>query len=210
MDKYIKAKELEKLLVCKPDMLRKMVKEGAPGSDRRNGYPLKEFLQWVTRRNNKSKGFAAIKERATSLLINDGSEPPLIKADHKQAKGLTGLMPALERARTAELAAYENHLAIQKQTGVISTSALDAWQKTLDILRKCEKDFTDVLKSRRELIEIKKVQEWLEQRNEQSKTILLNLPAKLAPSLENLPWHEIQKRLTQEIRDVVCKFTEFK
>jgi hypothetical protein len=38
---------------------------------------------------------------------------------------------------------------------------------------------------------------------ENVKSVLLNLPAKVAPGLEGLPWHEIQSRLDQEIRDIL-------
>jgi rubrerythrin len=122
----------------------------------------------------------------------------------------TGIEKALERARIAELKAYQMYEEVTEKTGIISVNSLDAWQKTLDVLRKCETDFTKVLERRRVLVAKKEVQDWLEPMLEQTKTMLLNLPAKLAPSLENLPWHEIQTRLDQEIRDVINKLANFK
>ena len=121
----------------------------------------------------------------------------------------TGIEKALERARIAELKAYQMYEEVVAKTGIISVNSLDAWQKTLDVLRKCEMDFTKVLERRRVLITKKEVQDWLEPMIEQTKTMLLNLPAKLAPGLENLPWHEIQARLDQEIRDVIAKLSNF-
>ena len=208
---YLTGTAFQKRLDIKPDLFKKLCKEGAPKSAAGKGYPLKEFLAWIMNRPQTRKEAGIIKDKAAKLLaeINSGNKKPEPKKTTKAAavnqSDETGLLPALERARSAELAAYQNHIKIYNDTGFISSAALDAWQKTLDILRKCEKDFTDVLKQRRELIEIKRVQEWLEQRNDQAKQMLLNLPAKVAPALEGLPWHEIQKILTQEVREVVCK-----
>jgi len=132
------------------------------------------------------------------IIKNDGSLPE------------TGIEKALERARNAELKAYQMYEEVTAKTGIISVNSLDAWQKTLDVLRKCEMDFTKVLERRRVLVTKKSVQDWLEPMIEQVKTVLLNMPAKLAPSLENLPWHEIQTRLDQEIRDAISKLANFK
>lgn len=208
---YLTGAAFQKRLNIKPDLFKKLCKEGAPKSVAGKGYPVKEFLAWIMNRPQTRKEAGIVKDKAAKLLaeLNNGNKKPDPKKTEKKSAtippGETGLLPALERARSAELAAYQNHIKIHEDTGFISSAALDAWQKTLDILRKCEKDFTDVLKQRRELIEIKRVQEWLEQRNDQAKQMLLNLPAKVAPALEGLPWHEIQKILIQEVREVVCK-----
>jgi hypothetical protein len=135
---------------------------------------------------------------------------PIAAPKKKKADLTPGLSAALERARLAEVDAYQAHHESMEKTGIISAGSLDAWQKTLDILRKCETDFTKVLERRRELVEIKQVQEWLQPHIEQIKAILLNLPANISPSLESLPWHEIQKRLDQEVRDAIAKLGAFK
>jgi hypothetical protein len=114
-----------------------------------------------------------------------------------------GMQNALIRAQQAELTAYNLYNESLTKTGVVSVAALESWQKTLDILRKCETDFGRALERRRVLVERVKVQEFLEPMLENTKQKLLNLPSKIAPSLEGLPWHEIQTRIEQEIRDVI-------
>lgn len=215
--KFWNSADIIGVLGVKQDAFKAWVKQGAPRAVKGRGYPGLEFFKWLVDRPIKKRDSLPLHEKANDayleLLNKDNKTIDTAKSGANlpadRPKQEPGLVAALDRARCAELAAYENHLNIQAQQGTISASALDAWQKTLDILRKCEKDFTEVLKSRKELVETAKVQEWLEGRIEQAKTMLLNLPAKLAPSLESLPWHEIQKRLTQEIRDAISKLETF-
>lgn len=206
----------------------------------KGGYPAREYCQFIVSRPRKSKGpdKTNIRDLAQQYLMSIGIHPteenPLAPAcdsppkkrigrppkdpselkhprrNKKNAASLPGMVAALERAREAEVVAYELYNEALEKTGVISVNSLDAWQKTLDILRKCETDFSRVLERQRLLVEVKEVQDWLEPMLEQTKTMLLNMPAKMAPSLEGLPWHEIQQRLEQEIRDVVTKLANFK
>lgn len=207
--------------------------------DTKGGYPAKEYCQFIVSRPRKSNApdKTNIRELAQQYLMSigvhpnaDNPLPPSETTPNKKGRGrpkkdpntpsapkntkkidklLPGMIAALERAREAEVVAYEMYNHALQVTGVISVNSLDAWQKTLDILRKCETDFNRVLERQRLLIEKKEVQDWLEPMIEQTKTMLLNLPAKLAPSLEGLPWHEIQQRLDQEVRDVITKLTTF-
>lgn len=212
MQTYTK-KQLCQMLEITPKRLEKLLEVGAPQGKKKNAYDMEAFCRWVIARPKSKTDKSRLQENAQRYLLGlkPAEEKQSKKAEVKkpQTKEIdvkkVGLMPALERARAAELAAYDAHMKIFNEQGITSASALDAWQKTLDILRKCETDFTKVLERRRELIEIKKVQEWIEQKIELVKTIFLNVPAKLAPALEGLPWHEIQKRLDQELRDAIGK-----
>jgi hypothetical protein len=211
MQTYTK-QQLCKLLEISPKRLEKLLEVGAPQGKKKNAYDMEAFCRWVIARPKSKTDKSRLQENAQRFLLGlkqteeKPAEPATVKKPQMPATDKkVGLMPALERARAAELAAYDAHMKIFNEQGITSASALDAWQKTLDILRKCETDFTKVLERRRELIEIKKVQEWIEQKIELVKTIFLNVPAKLAPSLEGLPWHEIQKRLDQELRDAISK-----
>ena len=209
----------------KESTLKKLVSLGAPQAIPFKGYPIEELCRWIVARPQQKSDKTKTRERAQAFLYElidrkkekQPGNPAKSKnekspaAPRKKKADLTpGLSAALERARLAEVDAYEAHHESMQKTGIISAGSLDAWQKTLDILRKCETDFTKVLERRRELVEIKQVQDWLQHHIEQIKAILLNLPAKLAPSLESLPWHEIQKRLDQEVRDAISKLSEFK
>ena len=211
MQAYTK-QQLCKLLEISPKRLEKLLEVGAPQGKKKNAYDMEAFCRWVIARPKSKTDKSRLQENAQRFLLGlkpteeNPAKPAAVKKLQIPATDKkVGLMPALERARAAELAAYDAHMKIFNEQGITSASALDAWQKTLDILRKCETDFTKVLERRRELIEIKKVQEWIEQKIELIKTIFLNVPAKLAPALEGLPWHEIQKRLDQELRDAIGK-----
>jgi hypothetical protein len=79
------------------------------------------------------------------------------------------------------------------------------WQTALDLLRKAEKNLTDHLTQQKDLLPALEVKTWLARKIEATKSTLLDLPGKIAPELEGLPWPEIQKRLTEEIRDALGK-----
>lgn len=203
--------------------LRRMREQGAPAFVPFKGYDMVALCQWIISRPMKRADRTKIREYAQKVLkkiegksSEKHQEPELQTQAEKPARSSkvsiktetdVGLLPALERARSAELAAYNAHQDFVKKSGIVSASHLDAWQKTLDILRKCEKDFAEVLERRRELVEMKEVQQFFEIMIEQTKSILLNLPAKLAPILECLPWAEIEKKLDQEIRDAITKLS---
>jgi hypothetical protein len=236
---YWSRQDVMRLLGVKKSALKFYEDEGAPCFiEAKGGYPAKEYCQFIVSRPRKSKGpdKTNIRQLAQQYLMSIGVHPTAsapLTADttpNKVGRGrgkkdpvttdppknikkidklLPGMMAALDRAREAEVVAYQMYNDALTQTGVISVNSLGSWQATLDILRKCETDFSRVLERQRLLIEKKEVQDWLEPMIEQTKTMLLNLPAKLAPSLEGLPWHEIQQRLDQEIRDVITKLTNF-
>lgn len=223
--KYLKADKLLQALQISQKHLKTLLEMGAPKAIPFKGYPAEEFLRWIVARPQQRADRTKIRERAQQILVElidrkkekQPDKPAKSKSEKqpeppkkKKADLTPGLSAALDRARLAEVDAYQAHHESMQKTGIISAGSLDAWQKTLDILRKCETDFTKVLERRRELVEIKQVQDWLQHHIEQIKAILLNLPAKLAPSLESLPWHEIQKRLDQEMRDAISKLSEFK
>lgn len=215
MNYWKKAKVLEALKITDKH-LKNMKEMGAPSPIPVKGYDIKSLCEWIVARPMKRTDRTKIREYAQKVLnkligkqeVKVQTEEKVKKEKQKVQKDLQpGLIAALERAREAEVSAYKAHQDFMKKSGILSAACLDTWQKTLDILRKCETDFTKVLQRRRELVEMKEVQQFLEVMIEQTKSILLNLPAKLAPLLECLPWPEIEKKLDQEIRDAISKLT---
>lgn len=179
------------------------VNEGCPKFVTGKGYPVEELCRWLVTKPKTRKEVTPFRERAEAILKQ--LCPPVKKRKPKTKDFEVGLVAALDRARQAEVDAYTAHIEFMKQNNSINTSALDAWQKTLEILRRCENDFTKVLEMRKELVSLKKVQDWMHPLIEQTKMQLLNIPSKLAPQLENLPWHEIQKKIDEEIRSAISK-----
>ncbi len=205
--------------------LKRMREQGAPSPIRYKGYRIEDLCQWIIAKPKKRSDRTKVREYAERAFkkIQGKSQAKKLDAPDDEIKPSkkepgagkssitldTGLLPALDRARHAELDAYKLHQKHVKDKDFVNASYLDAWQKTLDILRKCEKDFSEVLERRREVVEMKEVQQFLEVKIEQTKAILLNMPSKLAPVLESLTWVEIEKRLDQEIRDAISKLTNF-
>lgn len=205
--------------------LKRMREQGAPSPMRYKGYKIEDLCQWIVARPKKRTDRTKVREfaeRALNKFLSkskkENNKTPDAEESQATGKGKsekvktvwdTGLIPALDRARNAELDAYKLHHKHVQEKGFVNASYLDAWQKTLDILRKCEKDFSEVLERRREVVEMKEVQQFLEIRIEQTKSILLNIPSKLSPVLESLTWVEIEKKLDQEIRDAISKLTNF-
>lgn len=236
MEKYWTHKELLTNLNIKKSSLKFFMDEGAPPKEKK-GYPVRKFCEFIVGRPQKVKDKTNIRENAQKYLlefVNDKKgkgkpvaelkKVPAKKSDKtKSGKKVTkpkklpktkvnsevGMFAALERAKAAEVAAHTIYIDTLNKTGVISTNSLDAWQKTLDILRKCETDFVKVLERQKVLVQKTEVQEFLEPMIEMTKMMLLNLPSKIAPSLEDLAWHEIQERLDIEVRDILDKLTNY-
>jgi hypothetical protein len=113
-----------------------------------------------------------------------------------------GLEAALGRLRHAERHSYETWT----QTG--AAGDFKAWNNALDLLRKAEENLLTVLKQRRELIPAEEVQAWFGKQIESARAALLDLPGKVAPGLEALPWYEIQKTLDREIREALSGLSQ--
>jgi hypothetical protein len=118
-----------------------------------------------------------------------------------------GLEAALERLRQAEQATFakwrESFNANMKESPVFFKD----WQTALDLLRKAEKNLSDYLCQRRDLLPAAQVRAWMLTQITATKSTLLNLPGKLAPQLENQPWPKIQKKLEEEIRFALDKLS---
>jgi hypothetical protein len=121
------------------------------------------------------------------------------KARELSAEGLEG---ALARLRHAEKHSY------QCWTASGSISDLKAWHGALDLLRKAEDNLLVVLTKRRDLLPAGEVQTWIGRRVDAAKASLLDLPARVSPGVEGLPWPEIQKILEREIREALRGISE--
>ena len=113
-----------------------------------------------------------------------------------------GLDAALGRLRAAEFTAYSEWKKGLEQ-GAASAPMFRSYSQSIELLRKAEKNLLDLQKERKTLMPASEVKEWIVHRIMGAKTTLLNLPGKLAPQLEGLPWPKIQERLEGEIRDAL-------
>jgi len=120
----------------------------------------------------------------------------LTKAKMKELS-VEGLEGALARLRHAEKHSYETW------TDSGNVSDLKSWHGALDLLRKAEDNLLVVLTKKRDLLPAGEVQTWIGRRVDAAKGALLDIPGRVAPSLEGLPWPDIQKILEREIREAL-------
>jgi len=229
---YWSRAELARYLDIDPTSLNHFIKKGAPDKveGKFDVYSFCEFLVKMPKgRRGQSKArtnalkflkltgskVKVAKEKVT--LVEKGKQRKVKKTNEVKVRNeaekavrdtiscnkVLGMTAALERAKNAEVNAHEVYQNTYKETGIIDVASLDAWQRTLEVLRKCETDFTKVMEKQKFLVERSAVQSFVETMVENTKTILLNLPSKMAPSLDGLPWQDIQERLTLEVRDII-------
>lgn len=114
-----------------------------------------------------------------------------------------GLKGALYRVRLMEKLVYK------EAKSKLTPEALDNWSRLVGDLIKTEEKILKILRERKELVAVAAVNKWLASRLEYLKTTLLNIPAKVAPALDGMPWTVIQNKLNEEIRDSVEKIRNF-
>lgn len=112
-----------------------------------------------------------------------------------------GLDPALDRLRQAELMAFQEWQANP------SATVFRSYGQAVELLRKAEKNLIDLQRERRELLPKSEVKTWLFRQIVSAKSTLTNIPGKLAPQLEGLPWPKIQAKLEEEILHALGKLS---
>lgn len=112
-----------------------------------------------------------------------------------------GLDPAVDRLRQAEL------LAFQEWQSNPSATVFRSYGQAVELLRKAEKNLIDLQRERRELLPKSEVKTWLFRQIISAKSTLTNIPGKLAPQLEGLPWPKIQAKLEEEILHALGKLS---
>jgi len=145
------------------------------------------------RKQEKKPGKAASKAKQPSVKVDDNQQP--------------GLEAALDRLRAAERVTYQRWQSAFQENDSNASVYFRDWQQALDLLRKAEDNLLTVLNKRRELLPTDEVKTWLTRQIEAAKAHLLDLPGKLAPVIEGLPWPQIQKMLETEIKDALSKLS---
>lgn len=115
-----------------------------------------------------------------------------------------GLDSALIRLRQAEVMAFQRWTSAV-DSGKAPEAVFKSYAQALELLRKAEKNLLDLQKERGDLVPQANAKEWMLRRIVAAKTGLLDLPGKMAPQLEGLPWPKIQKLLEREIRHAISR-----
>ncbi|NCC94290.1 MAG: hypothetical protein EOM10_13570 [Opitutae bacterium] len=117
-----------------------------------------------------------------------------------------GLDPAVDRLRQAEVMAFHRwNKAVAD--GNAPEAVFRSYSQAVELLRKAEKNLLDLQVQRRDLLPKSEVRTWMLRQIVSAKSTLLNLPGKLSPSLEGLPWPRIQQRLEEEILHALGKLS---
>ena len=192
---------------------------GAPkaqGRGRHARWPVLALARWLLEEwPHHPQQDPEIRNRAAVILRGDephdsGPDPehsvdeqPIIPGEEE-----LGLEGALTRLREAERRTYGLWLKALYDGQPDQNVHFQTWRQAVDLLRKAESNLIEVLEKRRDLLPAGEVKLWLSRQVEVAKATLLDLPGKLAPSLENLPWAEIQKNLDQEIRHALSRLSD--
>jgi hypothetical protein len=210
-ERHLTRQELLDALQIGYPLFRKLRNQGGPdpvGSGKNATWPLYAWCEWLVNRRSSGPRSRELAIQAAEILRDrDGTLVPEIIDPVSRETGNEdiGLEAALERLRQAEQATFAKWRESFNQNMKESPVFFKDWQTALDLLRKAEKNLTDHLTQQKDLLPALEVKTWLARKIEATKSTLLDLPGKIAPELEGLPWPEIQKRLTEEIRDALGK-----
>lgn len=220
VNEFLKKEDLMLLLKMTDTQLKKFVSQGCPKFVKFKGYPVKEFCEWIVQKPQLRADRSKVREMAAKFLAKQNKQKKTVdlqadqtttqeqKAATKKVKEV-GIEAALKRIRNMEESAHKNIEDTFQKMGVMDANKIKVWKELLLALRECEAGFLKVLVERRELVKRKEVTDWLTGMIENTKTMLLNIPASLAPSLEGLPWPEIQKALEKELRNATESIRNF-
>jgi len=163
--------------------VRDNIKRGSIPTNASGTWDTESALAWAEK-NIPEKRVSTVADLAspTAEPFDDGGNEAL------------GLEAALDRLRRAEATCYRrwNESPGKKE--------FDAWSTSVDILRRAEKNLTDHMVATKDLLPAGEVRAWIFKHVTAAKRYLLDIPGKVAPDLEGLPWPEIQKTLEKEVR----------
>ena len=135
-------------------------------------------------------------------------EPEADPAPEAKTKTVTipaglGLVDGLARLRAGEQQCFGRWMKAIKEGGP-GKREFDSWAAALDLLRKAEGSLLDLLERRRDLLSTDEVKKHIGRAVGEARATLLEMPAKVAPSLDMRPWTEVQRTLEKEVRRA-CK-----
>jgi hypothetical protein len=194
----LSTRELSEALGVGIAMITRWVKEeGCP----RDGtqYNLLQVCEWILANKPRSK----CRPLARNYLGLDKQKAAPPKPAEKIEDQKLGLEAALERLRNAEAKAHAKWESAFDVDDPDSGNYFRSWQQSLELLRKAEASLLEVLKERRELLPAGEVKAWLARNIEAAKGRLLEIPPKVAPTVEGMDWTQVQQLLEDEIQEAL-------
>ncbi len=208
--------ELLSTLELSEGKLKKLQRKGCPGASgkgRNATWDILAVARWIVNQPVHPQEKPETRQKAAQVIREherppEPEEPVSLPPATELPQDALGLEAALTRLRQAESATYHRWMQGLENKDPDSATHFQNWQRAMDLLRKAEGNLLELLERRRELLPADEVRVWLSRQIETAKSTLLDMPGKLAPSLENLPWTEIQKALEDEVRHALSKLSE--
>ncbi len=198
MDGLLTGKQLaEQLGISTGQVTRWKKEEGCPTDGQR--YELVAVCKWIlATKRPQSK----VRTLAKKILADQGAAAPPAR-EKREKPSVVGLQAALERLRAAEVKAHDKWEAAFDRDDPDAGNYFRSWNSGLELLRKSEASLLEVLKERRELLPASEVKAWMAKQIEQAKGRLLEIPPKIAPTVEGMTWGQVQQILDEEIREAL-------
>jgi phage terminase Nu1 subunit (DNA packaging protein) len=204
--KYLNRSQLVKFFGINDNAMGKFLRNGHPSPVKGKGYDLAESAAWFAGRPSRGKA----KDKALAYLaeLNPAkSDPPTAPAKPKRP-GKKGIEAGVLRLRIAEEALHRTWSVMFEGGATGTATAFRDWQAALDLLSKAEHAMLKFKKDMGELTDTAKFKKWMKERIAAAKSILLDLPSRVAPQCEGMAWHQIQKLLDAEVRRALQKLAE--
>lgn len=182
--------------------LLKAQKNGHPKPDEEGLFDLDASCRWFAtrQRNGKAKGKALEFLNAMDHTKPVGTSPELVAR-----RGGTGIEHGVKRLRDAEMVLYCAWKISHEKKDPANHAHFRNWQEALGLLTKAEQGLLKFKKEIGALTETAKFKSELKRSIESAKSILMDLPGRVAPQCEGIPWHQVQKLLESEIRRALEK-----
>ncbi|HNW34436.1 MAG TPA: hypothetical protein PKM25_05860 [Candidatus Ozemobacteraceae bacterium] len=205
MAKHVTAKELEQQLNIAERQRKRLLAAGAPKVVSGKGYDLAAWVSWILAqpvRRSDSKARAAAEMLHAKVIGCKSSDQAPTRPAKRQARGLEA---GVKRLRDAEEKLHRKWCDAVDASDPTARGCFQDWQDALELLAKAEQSLVKYLKETGVLTETAKFKTFMKQNIEMAKSILLDIPGRVSPQCEGLPWHQIQKLLEPEIRRALEK-----
>lgn len=210
MTKFLNRVKLREFYGINDSAMGKFLANGHPQPVKGRGYDLLASATWFSGRPGKGKA----KEKALAYLATLAPANPETGTPKDQVppgpkrRAKKGIEQAVIRLRTEEEDLHRKYKGLAEMNSAGGATAFRDWQSALDLLTRAEQALIKYKREMEELIDAAKYRKWLKERIAAAKSILLDLPSRVAPQCENMPWHQIQKLLEAEVRRALQKLSE--
>lgn len=200
--KFVSRTELCKFLGISDPAFVKALRAGHPAPVKGRGFEVEASCRWFSLRPGNGKA----KTKAMEHLARIAPKPPESQIPKSKARaGKQGIEAGVKRLRVAEESLHRVWVQSKEEERPDAQVHFRNWQESLDLLSRAEQALTKHLKELGTLTQTATFKALMKRNIEAAKSILLDVPGRVAPQCENLPWPQIQKLLEGEVRRALEK-----